>query len=88
MQACSKYRKFFLDKYGYIFCESCHISYAFKFEVHHLYHASLFPRHKHLHDNENLIMLCDRCHSDFHAGKRKEEFKKLEKNRGLKKLFS
>jgi len=89
IRACSKYKKEFLEQYSYLRCESCgtNINGTLRFEVHHIYCASLHPRHKELHNKKNLILLCIQCHNDFHSGKRKEEFKKLEKDRGLKKLF-
>ena len=89
LRACSKYRKKFLSEKGYLFCESCGVNQngTPKFEVHHIYYASLYPRHKELHNEKNLILLCIQCHNDFHSSKRKDEFKILEKERGLKELF-
>jgi 5-methylcytosine-specific restriction endonuclease McrA len=59
-----------------------------KFEVHHIYYASLYPKHPELHNPKNLVMLCIKCHNDMHSGKmRTEVFNKLEKKRGLKELF-
>ena len=87
--ACSLFRKHFLNKNEYLFCEvcGCNQNKAKRFEVHHIYYASRFPKHKELHNFKNLIMLCISCHNKFHAGKNKEEFKKLEKERGLVELF-
>lgn len=89
LRACSKYRKALIEKHGYQFCESCKVNQngTPKFEVHHIYFASLYPKHKQLHNTKNLINLCIRCHNDFHSSKRKEEFAQLEKDRGLKELF-
>lgn len=87
--ACVKYRKAFIDKHGYVFCEICGVNSAFKFEVHHIYFASLYPRHANLHDFRNLVMVCIQCHNNFHAGKKyQEHFQRLEKDRGLKELFA
>lgn len=90
LRACAKYRKHFKERNEYLFCEVCGVNEngAKKFEVHHIYFASLYPKHEHLHDFRNLILLCIRCHNDFHAGdKNKEKFEKLEKERKLKELF-
>lgn len=90
LRACSKYRKAFLEKYGYLFCEACRVNQngTPRFEVHHIYFASKYPKHPHLHDFANLIMVCIQCHNDFHSSKLKEKFQELEKERGLKKLFA
>jgi len=90
LRECGRYRKEFLQKYGYSFCEVCKINKngTLKFEVHHIYFASLYPRHKNLHDNRNMIHICLECHHKFHAGKTYEkEFKKLQTKRKLIELF-
>lgn len=90
LRACKKYREKFLDKNEYLFCEICGVNKngTTKFEVHHIYYASLHPKHKELHNTKNLIMLCIKCHNDLHSGKmRSDIFLKLEKDRGLKELF-
>lgn len=89
LRACSKYRKAFLQKNDYIFCEVCGVNSSMRFEVHHIYFASLYPKHENLHDFRNLILVCIQCHNNFHAGKKyKEQFERLEKDRGLKELFA
>ena len=77
-------------KHDYPFCENCGVNQngTMKFETHHIYFASRCPRHKELHNPKNLILLCIGCHNDFHASKRKEDFKRIEKKRSLKKLFN
>lgn len=85
--ACKKFRVAFIDKHGYVFCESCKRSDR-PCAGHHLYYASLWPRHPQLHNPLNLYMLCQSCHTAFHAGERKEEFRRLEEERGLKELFA
>lgn len=88
--ACIKYRKSFVEKHGYPFCEVCNVNQngTPKFEVHHIYFASHYPKHKELHNPQNLIHICIACHNKFHAGKVYEfEFRRIEKERGLKKLF-
>lgn len=90
LRACSKYRKEFIEKHGYPFCEVCRVNQngTPKFEVHHIYFASLYPRHPQLHNFLNLILVCIQCHNNFHAGKRfDKEFRVIEKARGLKELF-
>lgn len=89
LRACAKYRKDFKSKHDYLFCEVCGVNQngTPRFEVHHIYFASLFPKHKELHNFKNLILICIGCHNKFHSSKLKEEFKVLEKERGLKELF-
>lgn len=89
LRACSKYRKAFLGKHEYLFCEECgkNSNATPRFEVHHIYYASLYPKHENLHDFRNLILLCIQCHNDFHSGKKKSDFQRLELERGLKQLF-
>jgi len=90
LNECARYRKEFIAKYGYQFCEVCGVNKngTMRFEVHHIYYASLYPKHKHLHDNRNLIHICIECHHKFHSGKmRSDIFLKLEEERGLKELF-
>lgn len=88
LRACTKYRKEFLKKTGYAFCEVCYRSDAPRYEVHHLYYASRYPKHKELHNFKNLIHICYQCHKKFHAGELKRKFEDLEFIRGLKKLFA
>ena len=92
LKACKDYRREFLKKNDYIFCEVCgaNSNATLKHEVHHIYFASRFPRHKELHNPKNLVMVCIECHNKFHAGNNlyKKEFEKLEKERDLKKLFN
>lgn len=90
LTACQKYRRDFLKKHDHLFCEVCRVNQngTPQFQVHHIYPASLYPRHKELHNPKNLIMVCLECHHKFHAGKTYEkESKRLEQERGLKKLF-
>lgn len=89
LRACSKYRKSFLEKNNYLFCEVCGVNEngTPKFEVHHIYYASLYPKHAHLHDFANLILVCIGCHNKFHSSTYKNEFLKIERERGLKELF-
>lgn len=90
LRACAKYRKAYLETHDYLSCEVCGVNgnATPRFEVHHIYYASLWPKHKHLHDFKNLILVCIACHNNFHASKLKEKFAELEKERGLKELFN
>ena len=90
LNECKRYRKEFLEKYDYAFCEVCKVNRQGtpRFEVHHIYFASRFPKHKNLHDNKNMIHICIKCHRKFHNGNEFNNiFLKLEKERGLKELF-
>ena len=88
-KACRDYKGEFIKKNDYAFCEVCksNINKAKRFEVHHIYYASRFPKHKELHNFKNLVHLCRECHDGFHGGRNKKEFERLEKERGLKTLF-
>lgn len=89
LRACKKYRAAFMEKHSYAFCEVCKVNQngTPKFEVHHIYFASLYPKHPNLHDFRNLIHICIQCHNDFHGNKLRDVFARLEKERGLKELF-
>jgi len=87
LRACSKYKKEFLEKNDYLYCECCGTSSSARFETHHIYFASRYPKNKELHNSLNLILLCIACHNNFHSGKLNEKLKELEKERGLIDLF-
>ncbi len=90
LRACSAYKKAFFDKNGRLFCEVCRANemQTMKFETHHIYFASKYPRHVELHNPKNLILVCIQCHNNFHAGKKYQVvFERLERTRGLKELF-
>ena len=63
-----------INNKGYIYCQYCNTSNSLKFETHHIVFRSEKPLHKHLHDKDNLMILCIQCHNDFHKdkGKRNE----------------
>jgi len=86
-RACLDYKKNLLSKCGYLYCEICGETNAIRYETHHIFHASLYPKHKELHNPLNLILLCIQCHSDIHNDKIKQIEKNLKQNRGLKELF-
>src|SRR5690625_5642196 len=59
-----------LAKYGYLFCQNCGTSNAFKFEVHHIIFRSEKPNHREIHNKRNLIIVCSECHRRFHKHKK------------------
>lgn len=85
LRACGKYRKKFLEKNDYLFCEICGISSAIRYETHHIVFASEKPKHKELHNDRNLILLCIGCHNDLHGSKRTRN--DLIEKRNLNELF-
>lgn len=87
-RACSNYKKKFKEKYGYLFCErcKCNINATPRFETHHIIFASEASKHKNLHNDKNLILLCTSCHHFFHS-KQRENRKELVISRGLDQLF-
>ena len=91
LSACTKYRTDFLEKNEYLFCEVCGVNEngTPKFEVHHIYFASLYPKHPELHNSKNLILVCIGCHNKFHGsdGRYQDLFKEIESKRGLRELF-
>ena len=86
-RACSDYRKKFKEKNGYLFCELCEVNIngTPRFETHHIIYASEEPKHKELHNEKNLILLCCKCHHSLHAQKNRRN--NLVKERGLEKIF-
>jgi len=82
-----EYKNKILDEHGYIFCEKCKINNSFSFAVHHIIFRSEAPKHKELHNEKNLIILCDKCHSLAH-GKKREFREGIVEERGLKELFN
>lgn len=89
LRACAEYRKSFLERRSYLSCEVCGVNQngTMRFEVHHIYWASKFPKHLQLHNLKNLILICIQCHNDFHLHKKEKEFGELERERGLRELF-
>ena len=86
-QTTEKYRKDFLLKNNYQFCEECGVNQSMRWEVHHIVFRSEKPKHKYLHDFRNLIHICILCHNAFHGiGDRKKRYH-LIKERGLIELF-
>lgn len=74
-----------LDERGFIYCEFCETSNSLRFESHHLIYRSEKPEHENLHKKENLIILCIKCHNEFH--KHKSLRNEIVKSRHLEHLF-
>ena len=92
LRECGKYKKAFLEKHGYLFCEHCSknhkvIKPVLKFEVHHIIMASQAPKHKNLHNDRNKILMAIQCHNDIHAHKLDSFRDELIRKRKLKELF-
>lgn len=75
-----------INEFGYIFCQFCNKSNAFKFDVHHIMYRSEVGRHGEVHNKRNLIIVCRDCHNDLHADKSLREG--LVRERNLKQLFN
>jgi len=86
LRACRKYRNEFLKKHNYLYCEFCGVNQSLRFETHHIIWASEKPGHKNLHNKKNLILLCIKCHNNFHKNKKLRN--ELVKKRKLDKLFN
>ena len=74
-----------IDECGYIYCQNCNTSNSPRFETHHIIFRSEKPLHEHLHSKSNLIILCIKCHNDFHAHKSKRV--SLVEDRNLMDIF-
>ena len=64
MLACKKYKKEFIARNGYQFCEVCRVNQngTPRFEVHHIYFASLYPKHPELHNPKNMVLVLSLIH--------------------------
>ena len=54
----------------YSFCEHCKTTSSLRWETHHIVYRSEKPKHKNLHNINNLIRLCISCHNEFHKNKK------------------
>lgn len=81
----AKLREQIIEKQGYISCQRCDRSGGTRFETHHIIFRSEKPNHEHLHNIENLILLCSECHQHMHD--HKSERNPLVELRGLADLF-
>ena len=71
---------------GYLYCQNCNTSSSFKFHCHHIMFRSEKPKHPMLHHKQNLIIVCNQCHNNYHGDKDVER-EGLVIDRGLVKLF-
>lgn len=85
LKACKDYRSKRFNEIGYNKCELCNRSDSFKYATHHIVYASEKPRHPELHNERNLIFLCDKCEEWLHGSKKRRE--KLVYLRDLERLF-
>ena len=69
---------------GVMFCEVCNDSNS-ALETHHIIFRSEKPNHANLHDEINLIKVCNTCHNEFH--KHKGSRNELVEQRKLNELF-
>jgi len=58
-----------IDDQGYIECQACGATSSIKYETHHIIFRSEKPGHPHLHDKQNLVVLCIGCHNHWHKHK-------------------
>lgn len=58
-----------IERDGFISCQHCSTSQTYQWETHHIIYRSEKPKHPHLHDKVNLIVLCMKCHNEFHKNK-------------------
>lgn len=58
-----------INDFGFIYCENCNTAKSLRFESHHLIYRSEKPEHENLHKKVNLIILCIKCHNEFHRHK-------------------
>lgn len=75
-----------LLQHGYIFCQHCKTNNSLRFEGHHIIYRSEKPLHEYLHDERNIILLCIKCHNEFH--RHKSIRNEIVKERGLDGLFN
>jgi len=74
-----------IDENNYTFCQCCKVT-SEALAPHHIVFQSEKPKHKHLHDRRNLILVRQKCHTRFHDNKHKERAKYI-KERDLTELF-
>jgi len=74
-----------INDVGYLYCEYCGTNNSLRFESHHIIYRSEKPLHGHLHDKENILITCIRCHNELH--KHKEMRNAIVKERALNEIF-
>jgi len=55
-----------ISNVGYKYCEHCQTSIGLRYERHHIIFRSEKPNHTNLHNKENILILCVKCHNEFH----------------------
>lgn len=76
------YRRNFLFEHGYNFCELCGRSDQYRYEVHHIVYRSESPKHKNINHEDNLVLLCKKCHDYLHEQKnRRQELEKWDRTK-------
>lgn len=68
-RVCKEMNNEMVNKCWYRFCEFCWVNNSLRWEHHHIVFRSERPRHINLHDKENIIHLCIKCHNEFHKNK-------------------
>ena len=74
-----------INERGYIYCQFCGRSDAYRYDPHHIIFRSELGKSKDIHNLRNLICLCENCHIKFHTTKRMRE--PLIKERDLNTLY-
>ena len=74
-----------LEANGYLFCQMCGTSSTLRWETHHIIYRSEAPRHRNLHELDNLLFCCIQCHNNLHSSKASRA--SLVKDRQLYLLF-
>lgn len=74
-----------IDERGHLYCQNCNTSVSLRFEGHHIVYRSEKPNHPNLHIKKNLIVLCIKCHNEFH--KHKKYRNKIVEDRNLDEIF-
>ncbi len=82
---CKELDKEMIEKYWYRFCEHCWTSNSLRWEHHHIIFRSEKPKHPNLHDKENILHCCIKCHNLFH--KEKKIRNDIVRKRWLDKIF-
>jgi predicted RNA-binding Zn-ribbon protein involved in translation (DUF1610 family) len=58
-----------INELGCLYCENCETNQSLRFEAHHIIYRSEKPNHPLLHHKKNILILCIRCHNDWHKSK-------------------
>lgn len=73
-----------LNEHGYTFCQKC-MQQTGSLNAHHIVFRSEAPKHENLHDKQNLILVCVKCHNFYHN--KKDRRNHLIEERKLWELF-